>query len=121
MKRISALIFVASILMMCSEDTVNKKGCSTRAIVRNYTGLDGCGYVFELEDGTRLEPIRVLFCGTPPVPKEQLEDPLYNFLPIDGKEVLIDYEISTSPSICMLGQTVRITCLTEISSAEGER
>jgi hypothetical protein len=72
--------------------------------------------VFELEDGTRLEPVRMFFCGTPPIPKEQLEDPLYNFAFIDGKEVMISYDLSTSPSICMVGQTAKITCLTELGS-----
>ena len=119
MKKISVLFFVVLFALSCSEE-VTVEGCRTKATIRDLTGLDGCGFVFELEDGSRLEPIRIFFCGTPPVPKEQLEDPLYNFEFVDGKEVLIDYELSTSPSICMVGQTVRITCISELSSSSDE-
>jgi hypothetical protein len=119
MKKISVLFFVVLLALGCSDDvTVDR--CHTKATVRDLTGLDGCRFVFELENGSRLEPIRVFFCGTPPVPKEQLEDPLYNFEFVDGKQVLIDYELSTSPSICMVGQTVKITCLTELQTT-GDR
>ena len=117
MNKVLALLFVSALLVTCSEDTVEKENvCSSRATVRNLAGLDGCGFVFELEDGTRLEPVRMFFCGTPPVPKEQLEDPLNNFAFIDGKKVMIDWEPVQSVSICMVGQTVKITCLTELRS-----
>jgi hypothetical protein len=119
MKRIVALLFVSGLLVTCSEEKI-EKGCGTMATVRDLSSLDGCGFVFELEDGARLEPIRVFFCGTPPIAKEQLEDPLYNFSFIDGKKVLIDWEPIEAVSICMAGQTVRITCLTEVES-EDER
>jgi hypothetical protein len=114
MKKVFAILFVSSALFMCAEENVDKEGCGTRATVRDLTGLDGCGFVFELEDGTRLEPVFLFWCGTPPISEEQQKDPLYNFEFVDGKQVLIDYELSTSPSICMVGQTVKITCLTEL-------
>jgi hypothetical protein len=90
------------------------------ATVKDLTGLDGCGFVFELSDGSKLEPIRqVIRCGTPPLPKEVTEDPLYNFQFVDGKKVRIAYEeITEAASICMVGKVVKITCLKEIILVE---
>lgn len=118
MKRILTLLFVSLVVFSCSDENIDKnEGCSTRATVRDLTGLDGCGFVFELEDGTQLEPFRVGFCGTPPLPKEVTEDPLYNFRFVDGKKVMIDYEeIDTLGSYCMVGPIVKITCLKELIS-----
>lgn len=110
---IAALLFATLLFSRCSEEEI-QKGCSTIATVRDLTGLDGCGYVFELENGTRLEPVRILFCGTPPLPKEATEDPLFNFIFEEGKRVLISYELTQTASICMAGLPAKITCLTEI-------
>lgn len=115
MKRLCLLLLIAFIFTQCNDDT--KPSCSTKAIIRDLSGLDGCGYVLELEDGTRLEPVwPSLFCGTPPLPKEITEDPLYNFEFVDGKRVIISYEEVGNMSICMVGTTVKITCIREDSS-----
>jgi hypothetical protein len=117
MKKILTLLFVSMIVFSCTDDIEVDEGCSTPATVKDLTGLDGCGFVFELEDGTRLEPQRIFFCGTPPLPKEAIEDPLYNFQFVDGKKVLIDYEeLDGAMSICMAGPVVRITCLKEVTT-----
>jgi hypothetical protein len=115
----AALLFITVLAVSFSckkEEAIKKSGCAIPATVRNFTGLDGCGFVFELEDGTRLEPLRSGYCGTPPLPKEVTEDPLYNFTFADGKKVKIEYEKTESVSICMVGQTVKITCITEIEN-----
>src|SRR5688572_22505338 len=120
MRRLLAPILFLFICISCDEDNIDREACSTKATVRNLMGFDGCGYVFELENGMRLEPVwrNVGFCGTPPLPKEVTEDPLYNFEFVDGKKVLISYHLSTSPSICMVGPTVKITCLKEVAAAD---
>ncbi|HEY0652315.1 MAG TPA: hypothetical protein VGD65_04265 [Chryseosolibacter sp.] len=88
--------------------------CEVRATVRDMRGLDGCNFVFELEDGTRLDPYVTGYCGTPPLPKEITEDPLYNFEFIDGKKVKISYQVMADmATVCMTGTPVKITCLTE--------
>lgn len=88
--------------------------CSTPATLRNLEGLDGCGWVFELTDGKRLEPRIMRLCGTPPQSKEATEDPLYDFEYVDGKTVFIDYEpLADVVSICMVGEVVRITCISD--------
>ena len=115
MKNFLALLLMIVTLSQCSEEDIQKT-CSTRATVRDLTGLDGCGFVFELEDGTRIEPIKTyaLMCGTPPLPKEVTEDPLFNFNFDEGKKVLISYELVQSGSYCMAGLPAKITCLSEI-------
>jgi len=126
MRSACIFLFVITVFAQCESDS--PEDCSTPATVRDLTGLDGCGWVFELEDGTRLEPFRVFRCGTPPLSKETTEDPLLDFEFVDGKRVFIDYEIvhqnwherADSVSICMVGPMVRITCITEavVISAE---
>ena len=106
-------------MFACKEELVTKN-CGTSATVRDLTGLDGCGYVFELNDGTRLIPVwDIGYCGTPPLPKEVTEDPLYNFQYTDGKNVVIGYEERpNNATACMTGRPVKITCLEEIDLEE---
>jgi len=119
MKTKVLLAFVTTLLLFssCEDEEINKADCDSpvSATLRDFTGLDGCGFVFELEDGTRLEPVRImLFCGTPPLPKEVTEDPLYGFEFVDGKKVKIGYkEWEDSVSICMAGPIVKINCIEE--------
>lgn len=62
-------------------------------VVRDYTGLDGCGWVIELEDGKKLEPAIVL--------------PNIQFY--DGQEVTVWYEeLEGMSSTCMAGQIAKI-------------
>lgn len=102
----------------CSEEDITNVSCdqAVPATVRDLSGLDGCGFVFELEDGSKLEPFMLGYCGTPPLPKEVTENPLYNFEWVDGKQVLIGYEVvPDAASICMVGKIVKITCLEELA------
>lgn len=104
----------------CSDDVLspeNTNTCSTPATVRDLSGLDGCGFVFELNDGTRLEPVIIGYCGTPPLPKEITENPLYRFEFVEGKQVLISYTLTDGASICMVGPRVTITCISEVGTA----
>jgi hypothetical protein len=69
------------------------------AVLRNLSGLDGCTWVFELEDGQRLEPVNL----------HQYELELK-----DGLEVSIQYtEATDMMSICMAGKMVNITCISK--------
>lgn len=49
-------IFIATATTACVDHQVDD-GCDRHATVKNLTGLDGCGFVFELGNGSRLEPI----------------------------------------------------------------
>jgi hypothetical protein len=125
MKKVIVLILISAFLFNCSEEESSSKNeptCSTAATIKNLAGLDGCGYVFELQDGSRLEPSLIkFFCGTPPLPKEVTEDPLYNYEFVDGKKVLINYEVLKDVmSICMVGKPVRITCIQDAMTTQQE-
>jgi hypothetical protein len=115
------LLSCTIIISSCSDEKLITASCDEAAFatVRDLTGLDGCGFVFELADGSRLEPQRLLYCGTPPLPKEVTEDPLYNFQFVDGKQVRIRFEeVPDVATICMVGKVVKITCLEEINPTE---
>lgn len=115
MKRLLPLLMTAILAFSCADDALDKT-CSVPATVRDLKGLDGCGFVFQLSDGTNILPV-VPFCGTPPFPEEWENDPLRDFEFVDGKRVLISYEeIDERATICMAGTVARITCLTEIAN-----
>lgn len=116
MKKLFILIMV--IVSACSKETVKTSNCAVEATVRDLTGLDGCGFVFELNDGTKLEPRILMYCGVLPLSPEVTNDPLYNFQFVDGKKVRISYEQLEGGSYCMVGPLVKITCLTELSAPE---
>ena len=118
MRKAFVFLFVITVFAQCESNS--SEDCSIPATVRDLTGLDGCGWVFELENGTRLEPLRVFRCGTPPLSKVETEDPLLDFEFVDGKKVFISYEESKSPSICMVGPVVKITCISEASTISAE-
>ncbi len=105
--------FIIMIMSSCTDEHI-ESDCQTPATVRNLSGLDGCGWVFELNDGAKLIPYWPWFCGTPPLPKAMTEDPLYNFEFAEGKVVFINYELMPDMnSVCMAGPVVKITCLSE--------
>jgi hypothetical protein len=112
-----SVIVLALIILSCSEEEFSAP-CGTPATVRDLTGMDGCGYAFELSDGTMVIPVwDIGFCGTPPLPKEVTEDPLYNFQFIDGKQVLIGFEDRPDHATsCMSGRPMKITCLEEVEA-----
>jgi hypothetical protein len=120
MKRVFLFLALFAALTACEEEFDSSVPCwqGVEATVRDLTGLDGCGYVFELNDGTKLEPLRMFFCGTPPLPKEVTEDPLYQFEFEAGKRVIIGYDETKAFSACMAGKIVKITCLTEVDAAQ---
>ena len=118
---IAPLLFMLSLLFTnCKDEQPIVITCDNTvlATVKDLTGLDGCGFVFELADGSKLEPQMLFYCGTPPLPKEVTENPLYDFQWVAGKQVRIAYEeIPDAASICMAGKIVKITCLEEVLTA----
>jgi hypothetical protein len=114
MKKIFSILIVSVSLISCEENVDSAVPCneSVEATLRDLTGQDGCWYVFELNDGTRLEPYRLGYCGLGPLPKEVTEDPLYQFEWVDGKRVRIGYKnMDDAFSSCMAGQLVKISCI----------
>jgi hypothetical protein len=86
--------------------------CSQEAVVKDLTGLDGCGFVLELSDGTRLIPERRTYIQAP----DLQDDPIYHFELTDGKKVKISYRDSELLGACMAGEIVFITCITSFET-----
>ena len=64
------------------------------ATIYDYTGLDGCTWVIQLENDEVLEPTNIK---------------TLNYKLIDGKKVWVKYSaVSDQASICMVGQIVNI-------------
>ena len=94
------LIFLlVPLLFSCQKDN-NTRENAVAAILYNYTGLDGCSWVVDIEDGTGICEI----AGWPDT----------GFEAEDGKKVWVTYELSDSQiSICMVGPRVNITGMWE--------
>ena len=74
--------------------------CNYRGTVYDYTGLDGCGYIIELDNGIKLEPVKFL---------NQIELR-------DSMRVKLSYSLVRVATTCMVGQTAVITCIEEIDA-----
>lgn len=124
MKVIISLVLAAAVLIQCSPEEIvpeenDLEGCTTPATIRNFAGLDGCGYLLALNDGSILEPLKLVMCGPPPQSIMTLHDPLFDFQE-DGLKVFIDYGDHEGVSACMAGKLVRITCITRASSSNAD-
>jgi len=85
-------------------------GCSEIASVVDFTGLDGCGLMLVLEDGSRLNPEKRVYVQAP----KREDDPLYYFTLAAGEKVKVSYKETNGMDACMAGKTVFITCITKI-------
>jgi hypothetical protein len=89
------LAFFVSTATQCEEDTVECPEGVTAEFV-DLTGLDGCSWVLELEDGTRLEPVN-------------LSD--FDLTPEADRPVSVSYTEVEVATICMAGLVVELECL----------
>ncbi len=96
MKSIFFLSFIFLLFVSCNKD----RACpgSVEGVMHNYAGLDGCGWVIEI-NGSIYEPTNI-------------NDFNANFL-VEGKKVNVIYEEKQAASICMVGTTITISCLSE--------
>lgn len=116
----------------CQEDETAPE-CTTLATVRDLTGLDGCGWVLELENGERLEPYLVyanygdpLWCGmvsSDSRSQSHIDPQLWhNANPQDGMKVRIAYEVLPEQvSVCMVGPIVQLTCLEVVERPQSDQ
>lgn len=99
MKQLILYFFIFSCCLACGtnkQTNDNSMSCKTNGTVKDYTGLDGCGLLIELENGDKLEPMEVAD----------------DFELKDGQKIAFDYEeVEDVASICMVGKIVRITCI----------
>ena len=109
-------IFVILLLTLnsCTQaEELPKANCGTLATVKDLTGLDGCGFVFELENNTRLVPYI-------PTQNTATDQVLKNFTLTNGQRVTIAYRVRPDiSSACMAGTIVEITCIETVAAAAG--
>lgn len=86
------------------------ESCNIRAKVVDLSGLDGCGFVLQLEDGTRLIPEKRTYIQAPKIE----DDPLYYFDLVPGQDVRVGYRETNLANVCMVGPTVFVTCITKL-------
>ncbi len=86
--------------------TTQDADCSVFAMVKDFSGNDGCRFLFELNNGDRLLPN---------------EMPLMDFKLANNQAVNIEYDIiRDGVSACMMeSNIVRITCITLIGQTGG--
>jgi PKD repeat protein len=73
--------------------------CGLYGTVIDYTGLDGCGPLIQLDNGMVLDPVEI-------VPEFKL---------VAGQRVRLSYtEVTDQANVCMAGILVRIDCIEEI-------
>lgn len=91
-------VFLISFLLLLScgnEDSCKK---SIHVKLKNLTGLDGCGWVLQKDDGSYLEA-------------QNIGEFEIEF--VEGKDLHVSYDTVDGGSICMVGEIVKITCLSE--------
>lgn len=97
--KISIILLVIVSVAACKTTKVAPTEGAVEAKLVNLSGLDGCSWAIELEDGSRLEPLNL---------KE------FDITKKKNKKVWITYENTEGyVSICMVGPIVKITSLTE--------
>jgi hypothetical protein len=95
MKSLFVFLTISLFLFSCERTSCENAQAAT---IEDYTGLDGCGLVIKLQSGEVLEPIN-------------LND--FNITPTDGMKVWVKYHEVGMMSICMVGPTVEIDCLSK--------
>ena len=94
------IAFAASVLLVgCPE-----KGCEdgVPGMLVDYSGLSGCTWIIQLQNGERLEPLNL---------------DKFDIVPVDSLIVHVTYaEAPTMMSICMVGKMVEITCISKLSN-----
>ncbi len=91
------IYFSLVIFMACSAYRPAASKCRTKGLVKDYSYLDGCAFIIELENGDLLHPVSV--------PK--------GFELQDDQRIVFSYKVlKDMMSICMVGKAmVDITCI----------
>lgn len=90
-------LIVLLFLLLDSCATTKKCPDGVLGTFKDLEGLDGCGWVIELENGGRLQPINL---------------DTYDFTPQEGMNISFSYAIAEAMGgICMAGKMVELTCL----------
>lgn len=96
-------LFLAFSLMTCHTSKNNQTNCQYLGTVKDYSQLDGCTFLIEMDNGTLLMPVETTIDG---------------FSLKKDMRIAFSYEeVPDMMSICMTGdQIVRLTCVKESES-----
>ena len=73
--------------------------CSEMGTIKDYTGLDGCKFLIELDNGENLQPVKY-------------SDADFGDKLKDGQRIKFSFEeVTDQMSICMAGKMVEVTCI----------
>lgn len=108
------LVALNSCSLLDRGDDAAPDTCTTFATVKDLRGLDGCGFVLVLDSGEKLQPVQIFRCGNEPL-EQTNGNPRNQFDLKDGQRVKIGYKESKMPTICMVGSSIELTCITEVS------
>lgn len=91
---------IALLAFTCNsnKNSVGPHNCKTTAVVKDFTGLDGCGLLIVLDNGDKLLPAK-------------MSNP--NFKLQDGQKIRLNYTVlEDAMSICMAEKaSIEITCI----------
>ncbi len=99
MQKLDKLTFIVLSLVLLGIGSCKKEeACDggMKGTFKDLTGLDGCGWVIELEDKSVIEP-------------SNLSD--FMIIPEEDKKIWVSYESAPLASICMVGEIVIIKCI----------
>lgn len=96
MKQFVIFVLLSMFTFSCNPIKTTSSKCTTEGKVKDMTGLDGCKFLIELADGTKLNPI-------------EFSDKSFELK--DGQKIRFSYESVDAMNICMAGETVKITCI----------
>ena len=102
----------------CGDDNEKdcmESACGFSATVKDLSGLDGCGFVLELPDGSNLIPQKLVYIQAP----DPKQDPGYYFNFVDGQKVCFGYRETEGVDICMAGKLVFLTCIKVCDKGQG--
>ena len=92
-------IYLLAFILVLHLSGCNKGTCENaqKAKIKDLTGLDGCGMVIQLQNGSYLEPTNL----------HEMDIEIK-----DGQKIWISYHsIPNLSSICMVGEIVEIECI----------
>ena len=97
MKNILYFCLLLFVLLSCSKNECPR---AVKGEFKDYSGLDGCGFVIILENGNRIEPINLN---------------KFDIELVDNQKIWVDFHINEnlSASICMVGDIVVIDCISK--------
>lgn len=100
--RLLVIVFLTATFSGCmSRDPQMANTCDQRGTVKDLTGLDGCKWAIEKEDGSRLIPVAA----------DQVK---YQW--VNGTKINFGFENQNEFNTCMAGQTIHLTCLENIKT-----